>query len=124
MMNKYIAALLVILAATGMEAHTYESALKFAVGSLSYEEFIKQPQARVLEDDLLAIIKAIKKAKLDLKQLKQFKSNGSALQKASRSSLTCFFEQDYHTHHDRQPLLAYAYWKSIVIRGPCLPWQK
>ena len=123
MMNKYIAALLVILAATGMEAHTYQSALKFAVGNLSYEEFIKQPQARALEDDLLAIIKAIKKAKHDLKQLHQYKSNGTgaAHYKTNSPSPTCFLEQDRNAHNAWRSLFAHGYWKSIVIRGPCLP---
>lgn len=123
MMNKYIAALLVILAATGMEAHTYQSALKLAVGNLSYEEFIKQPQARALEDDLLAIIKAIKKAKHDLKQLHQYKSNGTgaAHYKTNSPSPTCFLEQDRNAHNAWRSLLAHGYWKSIVIRGPCLP---
>lgn len=123
MMNKYIAALLVILAATGMEAHTYQSALKFAVGNLSYEEFINQPQARALEDDLLAIIKAIKKAKHDLKQLHQYKNNGTgaAHYKTNNPSPTCFLEQDRNAHNAWRSLLAHGYWKSIVIRGPCLP---
>ena len=40
MVNRYITALLVVLAATGMEAQTYQQALKFALTDISYDEFI------------------------------------------------------------------------------------
>ena len=38
-MNRYITALLIVLAATGVEAQTYKSALKLALTDISYEEF-------------------------------------------------------------------------------------
>ena len=60
MVNRYITALLVVLAATGMEAQTYQQALKFALTDISYDEFIQQPEAKALEEDLLCVIKAIK----------------------------------------------------------------
>ncbi len=50
MVNRYITALLVVLAATGMEAQTYQQALKFALTDISYDEFIQQPEAKALED--------------------------------------------------------------------------
>ena len=40
MVNRYITALLVVLAATSMEAQTYQQALKFALTDISYDEFI------------------------------------------------------------------------------------
>ena len=60
--NRYITALLVVLAATGMEAQTYQQALKFALTDISYDEFIQQPEAKALEEDILHVIKAIKEA--------------------------------------------------------------
>lgn len=122
MMNRYIAALLVVLAATGLEAHTYQSALKLAVGDLSYEEFIKQPQARAFEDDLLAIIKAIKKAKHDLTSSHQLKGNGTGCAGlgGDAPSLAGYLEGKRRRLHARQVTLAHGYWESIVIRGPCL----
>ena len=41
MMNKYITALLVVLATTGVEAQTYQSALKAAMDNATLEEFCK-----------------------------------------------------------------------------------
>ena len=61
MVNRYITALLVVLAATGMEAQTYQQALRFALTDISYDEFIQQPEAKALEEDILSVIKAIKK---------------------------------------------------------------
>ena len=60
--NRYITALLVVLAATGMEAQTYQQALRFALTDISYDEFIQQPEAKALEEDILCAIKAIKEA--------------------------------------------------------------
>ena len=62
MVNRYITALLVVLAATGMEAQTYQQALRFALTDISYDEFIQQPEAKALEEDILSVIKAIKEA--------------------------------------------------------------
>lgn len=60
MANRYITALLIILAATGVEAQNYESALKLALSDISYQEFIQQPEVRALEDDILSVFKAFK----------------------------------------------------------------
>lgn len=38
MANRYIAALLVVLTATGIEAYTYEAAVRDALTRMSYEE--------------------------------------------------------------------------------------
>lgn len=62
MVNRYITALLIVLAATGVEAQTYKSALKLALTDISYDEFIQQPEIKALEDDILSVIKAIKLA--------------------------------------------------------------
>lgn len=104
-----------------MEAHTYQSALKFAVGDLSYEEFIKQPQARAFEDDLLAIIKAIKKAKQDLEPSPQHKFNGTGAAglRASEDKSLASRQRSDKTNLTDHLSLAHGYGKSIAIRGPC-----
>lgn len=56
---------MVVLAATGMEAQTYQQALRFALTDISYDEFIQQPEAKALEEDILSVIKAIKEASED-----------------------------------------------------------
>ncbi|WP_028896377.1 hypothetical protein [Prevotella sp. HUN102] len=59
-MNKYITALLVVLAATGVEAQTYQSALKAALGNCSIEEICHQVELRGVETDILSVIEAYK----------------------------------------------------------------
>lgn len=59
-MNRYITVLLVVLAATGVEAQKYESALKLALADMSYQEVLRQPEAQALEHDILSVIKALK----------------------------------------------------------------
>ncbi|GAB6976284.1 hypothetical protein [Prevotella falsenii] len=60
MMNKYITALLVVLAATGVEAQTYQSALKAAMGNSTLEEFCNHLELKGVETDILSIIEAYK----------------------------------------------------------------
>ncbi|GAB6981859.1 hypothetical protein [Prevotella dentasini] len=59
-MNKYITALLVVLAATGVEAQSYQSALKVALGDFTFEEICHQPEFTGLETELRSIIEAYK----------------------------------------------------------------
>lgn len=61
MVNRYITALLVVLAATGMEAQTYQQALKFALTDISYDEFIQQPEAKALRRTFSACSKPSKR---------------------------------------------------------------
>jgi hypothetical protein len=61
-MNRYITVLLVVLAATGVEAQKYESALKLAMTDMSYQEVLQQSEALALEHDILSVIKALKQA--------------------------------------------------------------
>lgn len=60
MMNKYITALLVVLAATGVEAQTYQSALKAAMGNATLEEFCNHLNIKGVETDILSVIEAYK----------------------------------------------------------------
>lgn len=65
MMNKYITALLVVLAATGVEAQTYQSALRGAMGNATLEELcnhlnINHLNIKGVETDILLVIEAYK----------------------------------------------------------------
>ena len=53
-----------------MEAQTYQQALKFALTDISYDEFIQQPEAKALEEDILYVIKAIKQASEEEKHVR------------------------------------------------------
>lgn len=86
--NRYITALLVVLAATGMEAQTYQQALKFALTDISYDEFIQQPEAKALEEDILYVIKAIKEASDENHSRPQFHSVSASLTADTSDILT------------------------------------
>lgn len=60
MMNKYITALLVVLAATGVEAQTYQSALRGAMGNATLEELCNHLNIKGVETDILLVIEAYK----------------------------------------------------------------
>ena len=113
--NRYITALLVVLAATGMEAQTYQQALKFALTDISYDEFIQQPEAKALEEDLLYAIKAIKEASQDegVNQLYHL----SAIIPTEQADILA----ENHHYIYFSPVIAHKYqapYGSIVIRGP------
>ena len=91
MVNRYITALLVVLAATGMEAQTYQQALRFALTDISYDEFILQPEAKALEEDIRSVIKAIKEASEDHQKAQHHFP--SAIQKADTSANLLGMEQ-------------------------------
>lgn len=117
--NRYITALLVVLAATGMEAQTYQQALKFALTDISYDEFIQQPEAKALEDDILCVIKAIKEASEDNQTIPQHEFSPATLADNATDILTEIPTNIYFSlaieHKNKAP------YGSIVIRGPnCL----
>ena len=114
--NRYITALLVVLAATGMEAQTYQQALKFALTDISYDEFIQQPEAKALEEDILDVIKAIKEASDENHSRPQFHSVSASLTADTSDILT-----DIHSHIYYDSPTEHRYkvpYGSIVIRGP------
>ena len=116
MVNRYITALLVVLAATGMEAQTYQQALKFALNDISYDEFIQQPEAKALEDDILCVLKAIKQASEDESIAEHHHFLSATIPAESTDILTenhshiCFYPAEEHKYK--------APYGSIVIRGP------
>ena len=115
MVNRYITALLVVLAATGMEAQTYQQALRFALTDISYDEFIQQPEAKALEDDILSVIKAIKEASEDHQKAQHHFP--SAIQKADASAILTESNPYICFTPPTEPKYQAPY-GSIVIRGP------
>ena len=116
MVNRYITALLVVLAATGMEAQTYQQALKFALTDISYDEFIQQPEAKALEEDILYVIKAIKQASEEENMSEHHYHQAAVLAAVKTDILT-----DPHLNICFHPVVAHKYkahFGSIVIRGP------
>ena len=116
MVNRYITALLVVLAATGMEAQTYQQALKFALTDISYDEFIQQPEAKALEEDILYVLKAIKQAS-EYESSTEYHYHQPAIIIAANTDILT----DSHSHIYFYPVIAHKYmapYGSIVIRGP------
>lgn len=116
--NRYITALLVVLAATGMEAQTYQQALRFALTDISYDEFIQQPEAKALEEDILCAIKAIKEATAEDEHIISHHSPSANLSATVSDILT-----EIHTNFCFYPTIEHkckAPYGSIVIRGPDL----
>lgn len=116
MVNRYITALLVVLATTGLEAQTYQQALKFALTDISYDEFIQQPEAKALEEDILYVLKAIKQASEDESIAEHHHFLSATLTAESTDILT-----ENHSHICFYPVVEHKYkapYGSIVIRGP------
>ena len=91
MVNRYITALLVVLAATGMEAQT-------------------------LEEDILYVLKAIKQASED-ESSTEYHYHQPAISIAANTDILT----DSHSHIYFYPVIAHKYmapYGSIVIRGP------
>ena len=64
-MNKYITALLVVLATTGVEAQNYQSALKIALGDVNIEDLCHQQAFKGVEQEVLSVLEAFKQIKED-----------------------------------------------------------
>ena len=115
LVNRYITAILVVLAATGMEAQTYQQALRFALTDISYDEFIQHPEAKALEDDILCVLKAIKEVSEDEHTTQHYFL--SVYIPADTSDILT----DIHLYCCFIPIIGYKkrpLYGSIVIRGP------
>ena len=64
-MNKYITALLVVLATTGVEAQNYQSALKIALGDVTIEDLCHQQAFKGVEQEILSVLETFKQIKED-----------------------------------------------------------
>ena len=67
-MNKYITALLVVLAATGVEAQSYQSALKIALGDVNIEDLAISKRLRALNRRFCQFLKPLSRLKKTKKQ--------------------------------------------------------
>ena len=59
-MNKYITALLVVLATTGVEAQNYQSVLNLVLGDVNVEDFYRLKEFKGSEKDILSIIETFR----------------------------------------------------------------
>lgn len=116
MMNKYITALLVVLAATGVESQTYQYAIKAALSNATIEEICHRLDLKEAETEVLSVIEAYKQIHKEDKQEPCFYSQ---LYLSSQTCPTCptsptsqiiITAQDYLPN----PSLCSA----IVIRAP------
>lgn len=64
-MNKYITVLLVVLAATGVEAQDCQSALKIALGDVGIEDLSRQQAFTRVGQEILSVLEAFKQMKDD-----------------------------------------------------------
>lgn len=60
MRNRYIKAILIVLAATGVEAQMVQTALKAAGGGASVEEILSRAEIKAMRTDLLQVVNALK----------------------------------------------------------------
>ena len=67
-MNKYITALLVVLAATGVEAQSYQSALKIALGDVNIEDLCHKQAFKGVEQEICQFLKPLSRLKKTKKQ--------------------------------------------------------
>lgn len=87
-MTRYIAMLLVALAATGLEAQTYSAALKAALADPQVRQvMMQQPEFAQLRDDLLSAVKSLVRAQ-----------RHSPSHHPSTSSVACAIEQPATMH--------------------------
>lgn len=116
MVNRYITALLVVLAATGMEAQTYQSAMRLVLADIPYEQVCLQPEAKALADDILAVIKALKQAN-DQSQRDQEPSVSALV--TIGNDRNCNILTQHISCNTTHPTPLKRFFKSgIVIRGP------
>lgn len=114
---RYIAALLVVLAATGIEAQTYMSALRCVLGDIPVEQIFIQGEAKSLNDDILSVIKTFKASFDDtMSRLPHFPGdayNGRSFLHLYHSAIHHPYKNDKSACHPT-PLLS----GSVDIRAP------
>lgn len=116
-MNRYLTALLVLLAATGVEAQAIESALVASSGYLKMEEILSAESLKALDEDILSAIRQI--------QSDQNENNKSFyFHNATATSEPRPASEDARTGHNADKLSQPNHWKnpavgsSIHIRAP------
>lgn len=98
-MNKYITALFVVLAATGVEAQTYKSALKAALENCSLEEIYHHVEQCGIETELLPIIEAFKNIQKEKKKTPTYSKANLLVCEDTTSNLLMIFSQTIINKH-------------------------
>ena len=97
-MNKYITTLLVILASTGVEAQTYQSVLRIALGDTTIEDLCHKQAFKGIEQDILSILDAIKQIK-EKEEIEPAQSQITFIVDLSNKYTPVF---THYTHHIQQ----------------------
>ncbi len=97
-MNKYITTLLVILASTGVEAQTYQSALRIVLGDTTIEDLCHKQAFKGIEQDILSILDAIKQIKEE-EEIEPAQSQIAFIVDLSNKYIPVF---THYTHHIQQ----------------------
>lgn len=115
--SHYITALLLVLAATGMEAQALEAALKSASNSVSINEICQRPEFRALQTDILSALKTFSQQKQSKKKYpNSFTSNSLfAILSASPAQVELSEERCFYGGADNAIMRVIG---SINIRGP------
>jgi hypothetical protein len=109
-----------VLAATGLEAQTYQSVLEMAFNEATYDEFILQPEAQALEEDILQVIRVIKSARKDTGKSQVYTSFtiSHVLAKSFTIQSRCPpFGNSRHPSARNSPSGQYRYSRSQLPRG-------
>ena len=96
-MNKYITTLLVILASTGVEAQTYQSALRIALGA-TIEDLCHKQAFKGIGQDILSVLDAIKQIKEE-EEIEPAQSQIAFIVDLSNKYTPVFI---HYTHHIQQ----------------------
>lgn len=116
--NRYIVALLVVLAATGTEAQTSQMVLKRALSDISEGQILNLTDTKALENDLLSVIRALQEPQKEentrFGKQQQNHAGNLALIVLQPSVFPVFFV-DIRPIINPQQRVCYD---SIIIRGP------
>lgn len=118
-MNKYITALLIVLATTGVEAQTYQSALRAVLSENTVEDIYHFPEFKDLENDILCALKALSE-KNEEEKIEPIHAYHYILKDSL--SILAFFNQQHSSliSFTSQAIPSPFITCSIFIRGPNL----
>ena len=116
-MNKYITALLIVLATTGVEAQNYQSALKATLGDVAIEDLYHYQAFKDLEDNIVNILKSLNEVKEEEK-IEPTHAKHYVYQR--EASIPQIIEDSYSLNTPREKVILPnpSIISSIFIRGP------
>lgn len=121
-MNKYITALLVVLASTGVEAQNYQSALRIALGDATIEDLCHKQTFKGIELDILSVLDAIKQIKEE-EEIEPAQSQIAFITELSDKYTPVFTHYSNHTQKLSFFLPNPSLRSGIKIRAPALPFN-